>query len=135
MQRLRWLIAGAAALALGCKSSSATASSGGPPPGATTVNIQDFSFSPDTVTIAAGKTVYWTNKGPSAHTTVSDAGLWNSGTLNAPSSSGGNGYSVTDRAAGGSFTVTFNTAGTFTYHCSIHPPSLYPHFVGTIIVH
>ncbi len=132
MHKLRWLIVGAAALVLGCKS--ATGSSGGPPPGATTVTIQDFSFMPDTVRIAAGKTVYWTNKGPSAHTTVSDAGLWNSGTLNAPSSSGGSGYSVTDRAAGGSFTLTFKSPGTYSYHCSIHPPSLYPHFVGTIIV-
>jgi len=37
------------------------------------VTIQDFSFSPSTLTIKAGTSVKWTNNGPSAHTTTSGA--------------------------------------------------------------
>jgi plastocyanin len=37
-------------------------------------------------------------------------------------------------ASGGTFSVTFTNTGTFGYHCSIHPPSLYPGFVGSIVV-
>ena len=41
-----------------------------PPPGSMTVTIQDFSFSPATLTIKAGTIVHWKNNGPSAHTTT-----------------------------------------------------------------
>jgi plastocyanin len=40
-----------------------------------------------------------------AHTSTADGGAWNSGTIQ----------------PGGQFTFTFQSAGTFTYHCSIHP--------------
>jgi plastocyanin len=103
-----------------------------PPAGATTVTIQDFTFTPANVTIKVGQTVFWGNNGPSAHTTVSDTGVWDSGTLEPPSG-GSPGYAV-DRASGGSFQFTFMTAGTYHYHCKIHPPSIYPAFVGTITV-
>jgi len=102
-----------------------TGGQGSNPPaaGLTKVTIQDFSYAPSAVTIKVGSTVQWINKGPSSHTTVSDAGLWNSGTLSGPGVSndpyGGN-------SAGGSFTFTFTQAGTFTYHCSLHPPSVSP---------
>ena len=36
--------------------------------------------------------------------------------------------------AGQTFQFTFNTPGTFPYHCSIHPPSAFPGFIGTITV-
>ncbi len=89
------------------------------------VAIQDFSFAPAAVTIKAGTTVEWTNNGPSAHTTTSDTGVWDSGILNAP---GGGG------SAGGTFKFTFAQAGMYPYHCTIHPPSVYPNFTGTITV-
>ncbi len=69
------------------------------------VTIADFSFSPSQVTVNAGDTVRWTNNGPSPHTTTSTSGVWDSGTL----------------APGQTFSFTFTTAGTFAYHCTIHP--------------
>lgn len=105
-----------------------------PPPGTVTVSIQDFSFSPATVTIAAGTTVRWTNNGPSAHSTTSDAGTWASPSLGAPTTGGGGGYPGGGGSAGGSFNFTFTQPGTYPYHCSLHPPSSYPGFVGTITV-
>jgi plastocyanin len=106
--------------------SSTTSPSGGP-----TVSIHDFTFSPSTLTVKVGTTVQWTNTGPSSHTTVSDAGLWASGTLSPPS--GGGGYGG---GSGGTFSYTFMTTGTFGYHCAIHPPTLaqYRGFVGSVVV-
>ncbi len=60
-------------------------------------------FSPSPVTIAAGGSVTWTNNDNTAHT--STGGSWNSGSI----------------APGGKFTMSFPTAGSFTYHCTIHP--------------
>ena len=123
-----------AALA-GCGSGSGPAGSGGGGGGGgggtgPNVAIQDFSFSPAALTIKAGTTVTWTNSGPSAHTATSDTGVWDSGTLGAPSGSGGYGGG----SPGGTYSLTFNTPGTYSYHCKIHPPSLYPSFVGSITV-
>ena len=55
------------------------------------VTIQDFSFAPSTMTIKVGTRVTWTDAGPSAHTATSDGGVWDSGTLGAPSGGGGYG--------------------------------------------
>ena len=53
-----------------------------------------------------GDTISWTNdESSTAHTTTSDDGLWDSGSL----------------SAGGTFEHTFDAAGTFDYICSIHP--------------
>ena len=68
------------------------------------VRIVDFAFMPRNVTIAVGGGVQWRNMGSIAHTTTSDTGVWDSGTLD----------------PGESFNRRFNTAGTFFYHCSIH---------------
>ena len=73
----------------------------------------------------------WTNNGPSAHTTTSDGGFWSSPTLAAPSGNGGYGGAGT---AAGTFDFTFTQPGTYAYHCSLHPPSLYPGFTGTVTV-
>jgi plastocyanin len=97
----------------------------------TNITIEDFMFSPATVTVKVGSTVKWTNNGPSSHTTTSDAGAWDSGPLSAPMS--GNGYGGGGSAAG-TFQFTFNQTGTFGYHCRIHPPSAYPGFIGTVTV-
>lgn len=71
------------------------------------VSIDSFAFGPASVTVATGDTVTWTNNEAGIpHTATSDtSGVFNSGTLN----------------SGVSFSHTFTTAGTFTYHCNIHP--------------
>src|SRR5262245_30301624 len=70
-------------------------------------------FTPDQVTVNAGTTVVWTNTDSTAHTSTADGNAWNSGIV----------------SPGGRFTVTFQTAGTFPYHCTIHPG-----MVGTVVV-
>ena len=82
----------------------ATQSAATPAVGATSVDIKDFQFNPAKVTIKVGGTVTWTNSGPSTHTVVGDGGI-DSG----------------DLSKGKSYSKTFDTAGTFNYHCSIHP--------------
>ena len=77
------------------------------------VSIEDFSFAPTAVTIATGQYVTWKNTGPSGHTTTSDTPNWNSGTL----------------GVGQTYSMYFSTAGTYTYHCNIHPA-----MTGTVTV-
>ena len=69
------------------------------------MTIADFTFTPPSITIKVGDTVTWTNNGPSAHTATADDGSFDSGNL----------------AQGKTFSHTFQTAGTFSYHCTIHP--------------
>jgi len=132
MQLVRSVAAAFACVSIACTSS--TMSSGNnnspPPPNSQTVSIQDFYFSPSTVTIKVGQSIYWKNMGPSQHSTTADMGGWDSGGLAPPG--GGNGYG--GGSAGQTYTMTFNTAGTYTYHCKFHPPDMYPNFKGTIIV-
>jgi len=69
------------------------------------VKIDNFSFSPQTLTIAAGTTVIWTNRDDIPHTVVSDDKVFKSKVLD------------TDEK----FTYTFDKAGNFPYFCSVHP--------------
>ena len=132
MQLVRSTAAALACVSIACTSSTTSSSNSGnqAPPGATTITIQDFTYSPSTVTIKVGQTVYWKNMGPSEHSSTADGGAWDSGGLASPG--GGNGYG--GGSAGGSYTYTFNTAGTYAYHCKFHPPDMYPNFKGTINV-
>ena len=58
------------------------------------------------IIVTQGTTVIWQNKDNTQHTTTSDSpGVWDSGIL----------------SPGQSFSVKFNSTGTFTYHCNIHP--------------
>ena len=70
------------------------------------VAIQNFAFSPHTLTVAPGTTVMWTNKDSASHTVTSDTGAW--------TDSG-------DLATGKTFSLTLTKPGTYTYHCAIHP--------------
>ena len=89
------------------------------------VTIQDFAFTPATITITAGSAVHWSNYGAAAHHPVADAGAFDIGEL-APAQSGAYGMGT---GIGGSGSFTFTTAGTYAYHCSIHPS-----MTGTITV-
>ena len=74
-----------------------------------------FYFSPASMTIAPGTTVTVTNDGSVVHTWTSDTMLWNSGNVN----------------PGSSYSFTFNTPGTYHYHCMYHQSY---GMVGTITV-
>ena len=69
------------------------------------VDIAGFAFSPQSITIAVGDTVTWSNADAQGHTATADDGSFDTGTI----------------AGGTSKSATFSTAGTFTYHCKIHP--------------
>ena len=69
------------------------------------ISIKNFSFSPETITIPVGTIVAWENQDSAAHTVTSDNGAFESGSL----------------SNGQTFQFTFNTAGTFDYHCRFHP--------------
>ena len=94
---------------VGCKGDS-TSSYGNttPPPsgGGTTntINMAGNVFSPLTMTIAKGTTITWTNNSGVTHTSTSNTSVWDTG----------------DIAAGASKTTTFNTSGSFPFHCKYH---------------
>jgi plastocyanin len=72
------------------------------------VTIMNFSFQPTPLTIPVGTTVVWTNHDMAPHTASSDPGsafTFDTGMLQ-PGQSG---------------SVTFMTAGSFPYHCNVHP--------------
>jgi plastocyanin len=86
------------------------------PASAADVTISNFSFSPTPITIAPGETVTWHWAGPDTnHSVTSDADQadsWDSDPLKPPTAA--------DHPPGATFDHTFNTAGTFLYHCKVH---------------
>ncbi|RLE20188.1 MAG: hypothetical protein DRJ50_11120, partial [Actinobacteria bacterium] len=81
------------------------------PPG--DVSIFDNGFAPTTKTVTAGTAVTWSNTGALPHTVTDRGGLFDSSFV----------------MAGETFQRTFDTPGTFSYFCTIHPE-----MVGTISV-
>src|SRR5688572_6919406 len=77
------------------------------------VTIAGFAFDPATVTIQVGDSVTWTNEDSAPHTATAGDGSFDTGQL----------------AQGDSEAVTFDTAGTFAYVCSIHPQ-----MTGSVVV-
>ncbi len=71
-----------------------------------------YSPSPDTVNV--GQTVAWHNADASTHTATANGGAFNTGNIGGGSTSAA---------------ITMNTAGSFPYHCSIHPT-----MTGTLVV-
>jgi len=78
------------------------------------IAIVDFAFQPAELTVFVGEPVTWTNKGAGPHTVTFDDATVDSGQV----------------LPGASFGHVFDTPGTFTYHCAIHPSAM----VATIIV-
>jgi plastocyanin len=72
---------------------------------ATEVKIDNFSFGPAAITVAAGTTVTWTNRDDIPHTVVADDKSFKSKVLD------------TDEK----FSYTFSKPGTYPYFCSVHP--------------
>jgi plastocyanin len=69
------------------------------------VNIANMAFSPASYTVKAGITVTWTNNDNMTHTVTANDSSFSSGNI----------------AMGSSYSKTFSVAGTYPYHCTIHP--------------
>ena len=70
------------------------------------VIIENFTFSPDTLTVPVGTQVTWENRDDIPHTVTSDDKTTFASTL---------------LDTGDTFSFTFDAAGTFDYFCSVHP--------------
>lgn len=77
------------------------------------VKIDNFTFSPQTLTVPAGTTVMWKNQDDIPHTVTSTTKAFKSQALDTDDS----------------FSFTFTTAGVYEYFCSLHP-----HMTGKIVV-
>ena len=69
------------------------------------VEIVEYTYEPDPVTVQVGGKVIWLNQDTAPHTATADDGSFDTGTLE----------------RGKLKAETFKQAGTFTYHCEIHP--------------
>ncbi len=70
-----------------------------------TIAIANYTFAPSSMTVTKGTIVTWQNDDGVGHSATSDVGRWDTRII----------------PPGGSATVKFDTAGTFAYHCSVHP--------------
>ena len=77
------------------------------------VQIDDFAFSPPSLTVKAGTTVTWRNKDDIPHTVASSTRMFKSKALDTDDS----------------YSFTFNEPGSYGYFCSLHP-----HMTGKIVV-
>ncbi len=77
------------------------------------VTIQGFAFGPSSLDVDVGTTVTWTNKDSVTHTVTANDGSFDG-----------------QVASGATFSQTFAKAGTFSYHCKIHPS-----MTATVTVH
>jgi plastocyanin len=97
-----------------------TGGGGGNPPN--TISVVNNSFSPSTLTVAAGTTVTWTWSSTAVdHNVVPDDGT-------TPTTSGAptNGPH--------SYTFTFNAPGTYRFHCQVHGGAGGVGMSGTVVV-
>jgi plastocyanin len=68
------------------------------------VDMQGLANVPTEIHVAPGATVLWTNSSPLAHTVTADDGAFDSGNID----------------AGGTFSMTFDAPGFYTYYCAPH---------------
>jgi len=121
------LVVGIALAACGSGGSGATPTSNAPAPsvgavacvktdtaGTVKVDITDFKFNTEPVQAKVGDTITWTNKGAVPHSAALDDGSCPTDTIQ-PGTSG---------------SLQFTLAGTYPYHCAIHPTQM----KGTIVV-
>jgi len=77
------------------------------------VEIDQFAFIPQRITVKAGTTVTWINEDDVPHTVASSSKLFKSKALD----------------TGDKFSFTFTTPGTYAYICSVHP-----YMTGAVVV-
>jgi plastocyanin len=82
------------------------------------VAIANYGFYPSSLTVSAGSTVTWVNMDFVQHTVTS-------GSEQSPTSL----FDSHELSHMQSFSYTFNTPGTYTYYCDVHPE-----MVGTVVV-
>jgi len=87
---------------------------GGPGGRENKIEIKDFAFNPQTITVKSGEKITWINRDEEPHTVVSVEKQFKKSTA-----------LDTDQE----FTVTAGAPGTYTYFCSVHPK-----MTGTIVV-
>jgi len=78
------------------------------------IEIKDFAFNPQTITVKSGEKVTWINRDEEPHTIVSVGKQFKKSTA-----------LDTDQE----FTITVEAPGTYDYFCSVHPK-----MTGTIVV-
>ncbi len=82
--------------------------------GGNRIEIKDFAFNPQTITVKSGDKITWINRDEEPHTIVSvEKQFKKSSALD------------TDQE----FTITAGAPGTYTYYCSVHPK-----MTGTIVI-
>jgi len=81
--------------------------------GTAEVTMTGFAYEPATLTIGVGETVTWVNEDTARHDVIADNGEFASDLF----------------GQGESFSFTFQAAGTYPYHCGVHPG-----MTGTVIV-
>ena len=86
---------------------SGSSDSNSPATATNSVEINNFAFSPATITVKVGTKVTWTNKDSVGHNVVE--------------TDGADGPKSGTFAKGESYSFTYTKAGTFAYECSIHP--------------
>jgi plastocyanin len=79
----------------------------------TAVEMRGMAFAPMRLETNAGATVEWTNRDQIAHTVTADDGSWDSGPIE----------------PGATWRHTFDTPGTYAFHCSPHP-----YMTGVVVV-
>jgi plastocyanin len=76
---------------------------------AVTVTIKDFKFSPQPIQAKVGDVIAWSNQdGSTPHSAAMDTAGCKTDTIN----------------GGSTAMLVFNVAGTYTYHCAIHPTQM-----------
>ena len=84
-----------------------------PIPSKNQITISNYAFDPATITVKRGTVITWINNDSVPHKVISDSPAFESG----------------DILQGDTYSFTFSTAGTYAYHCQIHPS-----MTGTVVV-
>lgn len=105
MKKNSWILCLAASMVLALSALPTVQKSVAAGPPTVEVKIDNFSFTPATLTVKAGTQITWTNADDIPHTVVSDDRSFKSKVLD------------TDEK----FTFTTSKPGTYSYFCSIHP--------------
>ena len=77
----------------------------GPALAAKVVDVDNMQFTPSTIRITVGHAVKWTFNDTVSHTVTGNNGRWGSGV----------------KSSGETYRHVFRSAGTFRYHCRLHP--------------